>query len=436
MTLTSRLRFALFALFLLPIATTLAAGPDLAIYTGFAGGTQAAQSAAVLSGDLGKKLGRPVAFIAQAGDAQRIALKSVLAEVPGQRRLFYAGASQELDLSGLKQIATIGWHSLPALSFAVYGNKSMTDAEVAELREAISTIVTSGKLPHVSAQMRAATPQEIPVPIASSVQEKVKKHYCTAEMDALAAADVPPEQKKLLGFFRQFNDTTMGRYATAGAVSRAHLHGQTGIDYMNGEESAVSACLLKALADDTNETPLTPYAQEGYALRLLAGKGVPRDRAQAIQYLERAAYKWFYPSALMHLGEIHLADKRTPGSREKAIGYFERRMSGFVGEVLGGWSASPWETAIPIMFNHYMPSKGPQDYEQAEWLYRRLVGRDHNAPAYASYLKRIPGLKEKLRAERLAEIAADEAARAAARDQSTNKHCIYYANGFTSCKSY
>jgi len=156
MTLTSRLRLALCAFFLLPIATALAAPPDLSIYTGFAYGTQATQSAAVLSGMLGDKLKRPVAFIAHAGDAQRVALKAVLAEVPGQRRLFYAGASPELDLSGLKHITSIGWHSLLALNFDVYGNKSMTDAEVAELREAISAIVMSGKLPHVSTQTPAA----------------------------------------------------------------------------------------------------------------------------------------------------------------------------------------------------------------------------------------------------------------------------------------
>ena len=55
MTLTSRLRLALCALcafFLLPIATALAAPPDLSLYTGFAYGTQATQSAAVLSGML------------------------------------------------------------------------------------------------------------------------------------------------------------------------------------------------------------------------------------------------------------------------------------------------------------------------------------------------------------------------------------------------
>lgn len=140
------------------------AAPTTRIYIGFPYGSQPQATSAALADALTAALGRKFTQSVLAGDAQQIALKAVQEESGGDRRLLFAGQTMGLNLSGMKPIAMVGDVVHPALTFAVYGNSSIPEPEVLELRRAIDDIVKSRKLPFINYASRPNPLPGLPLP--------------------------------------------------------------------------------------------------------------------------------------------------------------------------------------------------------------------------------------------------------------------------------
>jgi len=265
---------------------------------------------------------------------------------------------------------------------------------------------------------------------AAQTQAQTIKKFCEAEIEAQDAAPLTPEQRSALSYYKTFNVNSNGRYAVGTELIRRHLDSN-----QNGtkpDDSPVSACLLKTFADGANESPTSPLAQEAYALRLLEGTGVPRDQALAIQYLERAA-RWSYASAATHLGKLYLADKANPASRAQAISWLEfAAFNSISADSVGSWSAGPVRP-IDLLFNLYTAAK---DWTAAEDLYRRARNAKYPKDKLAVQLTRIPGLKARVDAEDAAMARAAAERRREEASRQKEKVCVTYYNGFRDCRYY
>lgn len=262
----------------------------------------------------------------------------------------------------------------------------------------------------------------------SACQAHAATSYCVAEMEAQAALNLSPEQRERLEFYKTFNRND--RYYVGQTLVRAHLVKDDAASW-KPDDSPVSACLLKLLAD-ANSGAEGAYAREAYALRLLAGTGVAKDRALAISYLERSS-SLDYRSAKMQLARLYLADKNNPESREKAVQWLERAATEFGSNEVGGWSANPADS-VPLLFDIYLPSKGPKDYAAAENFYRMLAAKKYSSTVLDPYAARIPGLKAKLEAERQAALEARNDRRNSSSSGPRKKTCVRYYNGYQDCR--
>jgi hypothetical protein len=229
----------------------------------------------------------------------------------------------------------------------------------------------------------------------------LKTNYCVAEMAARAAEKLTPEQADQLDRYQGFNISMQERVEVMKELVLAHLSGaQQRLGAWKPDGSAVATCLIKAVADGNRDKDVAPYAREAYGLMLLSGQGVKQDRAQGIAYLERAA-NLGYGSAAMHLANIYLADKGSPESRSKAMTWLYKAIFGDI----EGYSESPGPAAW-MLFNLYLPKSGPKDLEAAEALYRRLMYVRTHQDVLKHVLPWIPGLAERLEAERQAAAEA------------------------------
>ena len=236
-----------------------------------------------------------------------------------------------------------------------------------------------------------------------AAQAQAMNSYCEAEIRAQEAAPLTAQERSALDYYKGFNRSMEDRYNVVTELVRRHLDDQKGGAKPDG--SPVSACLLKTMADGNKESPTAPYAQEAYALRLLAGSGVARNQELAMIYLERAA-QWRYASAAMHLAKLHLANRSNSGSKSKAIHWLEQAAFSVDDKAVGGWSAGP-EQPIDLLFDLLIADK---NYPAAETLYRRARKEQYGKSMLAFHLKRIPGLKARIEAEE-AELAQASAAR-------------------------
>jgi len=230
----------------------------------------------------------------------------------------------------------------------------------------------------------------------------LKNNYCEAEMAARAAEKLTPEQADQLDRYQGFNMSMKEREEVMLELARAHLAGeQQRLGAWKPDGSAVATCLIKAVADGNKQKEIAPFALEAYGLMLLSGQGVKQDKAQGMAYLKRAA-GWNYGSASMHLANIYLADKGNPESRSLAM---ERLHQATFNEI-DAYSANPGPAAW-MLFNMYLPKSGPKDLEAAEALYRRLRYVRNHQGVLKHVLPWIPGLAERLEAERRAAAEAE-----------------------------
>lgn len=260
--------------------------------------------------------------------------------------------------------------------------------------------------------------------------EPVSKKFCEAEMQAQDAIQLTPEQRDALSYYKTFNANTNSRSSVGSDLIHRHL--DSAQSSSKSDDSPVSACLLKAFADGSNENPTAPLAQEAYALRLLEGSGVPRNKNLAIEYLERSA-RWSYASAATHLGKLYLADTSNSGSRVKAISWLEfAAFNSINADSVGGWSAGP-DLPINILFKLYTSAK---DWTAAEDLYRRARNASYPKDRLAVQLLRIPGLKARIDAEDYAAAQADADRRLAEASRQRERVCVTYRSGFKDCRYY
>jgi TPR repeat protein len=262
--------------------------------------------------------------------------------------------------------------------------------------------------------------------LVAAAQAQAMTSYCEAEMAQQETAALTQKQRDALDYYKQFNANTNGRYAVGSELVRRHLDNNEG--GAKPDDSPVSACLLKSFADSANESPTSPYAQEAYALRLLAGSGVVRNKELAITYLERAA-NWGYPSASMHLAKLYLAEKNSPQSKQKAVYWLEHSAFNQGAKSVGGWSAGP-DRAIDILFSMHIAAK---QYEAAEALYRRARMAQYPKSMLAWHLNKIPGLKPRIEAEE-AEAERLRAQRVEDAFKRREKTCFTYYNGYKDCR--
>lgn len=252
--------------------------------------------------------------------------------------------------------------------------------------------------------------------------------FCQAEIAAQESAQLTEEQRQALSYYKTFNINENSRYAVGTDLIRRHLDSNQ--SNRKPDDSPVSACLLKLFADQAGEKPTSPLAQEAYALRLLEGSGVPRNRELAIEYLERSA-KWNYASAATHLGKLYLAENTSAG-RAKGITWLEFAVfESSKSDSIGGWSAGP-EKPINILFRTYISAK---DWTAAEDLYRRARKANFSKDQLAVQLLRIPGLKARIDEED--ERAAQAMAEVRRRENSgpKKKICVTVSlNGYQDCR--
>ncbi len=151
-----------------------------------------------------------------------------------------------------------------------------------------------------------------------------------------------------------------------------------------------SACLLRILADEDRTREVAPFAQEAYALRLLAGDGVPRDRQAAIKYLTRASESWHYGSASIRLGRLYLEGKPTKDDVESAVHFLKRAVK-LTMETPGG-SANPAD-ASEMLFDIYLDGKyRERDVPAATSLLRSLRARKRVDEGLNKAIEKYPTL--------------------------------------------
>ncbi len=260
--------------------------------------------------------------------------------------------------------------------------------------------------------------------------QALKNNYCEAEMAARAAEKLTPQQADELDRYQGFNISMEERVDIMREMVTAHLaiSGRQNMGW-KPDGTAVAACLIKAIAEGNREARIAPYALEAYGLMLMSGQGVKADKTQGMLYLKRAA-QWNYASASMHLARIHLAEKAKPESRLAAIEWLERAV--YFNEV-PGYSASPAE-APAMLFGFYLPKAGEPNYEAAESLYRRLRGDRSYAGLLTLTLPKIPGLADKLEAERQAAIEAQRRADEYSRCMKDNTNRYGGGSGNYTCR--
>lgn len=264
---------------------------------------------------------------------------------------------------------------------------------------------------------------------ASTGYSQGTQPVCEEEIRAQESAPLTADERSRLEYFKRRDRTEGGRYLEATELVRSHLDDNR--NNFSSDSSAVSACLLKAVADMSRFAEAAAHAQEAYALRLLHGSGVPRNRELAIVYLERAARRG-YQSAGVHLAKLYLAEANSPAGKAKAIQWLE--FSSFFDESksIGGWSAGD-SFPIELLFDLHIAER---NFKAAEALYRRARDHAYSKSMLAFHLKQIPGLKPRIEAEeaeaaRIAELARQQ--RALDQGQRTQT-CITYKSGYKSCR--
>ena len=256
------------------------------------------------------------------------------------------------------------------------------------------------------------------------------KPYCEAEIQQEEnRPSLSEKERKTLYWHKRFNADIRTRDQIITEIVKAHQEvgsGETQVFYP--DKSPVSACLLHALADKNRDAQIAPYAIEGYALKLLAGDGVARNKALGIEYLERAARDWNYGAAAMRLGMLYLEDKSSPTNLKTAINWLENASSN-VSKTFGRSPTHPIQ-APPLLFDIYLSGKyGIRDPAAAERLYRSLMENRYFEDLLAKTLPRIPGLKDKLQREKEAREEAEQRQREALANRKT---CRRYTKTFGS----
>lgn len=250
------------------------------------------------------------------------------------------------------------------------------------------------------------------------------KPYCETEIQhEESRTSLSEKERKTLYWYKRFNADKRTRGQIIPEIVQAHQEvrpGETHVFYP--DKSPVSACLLHALADESQLAQVAPFAMEGYALKLLSGDGIARNKALGIEYLERAARDWNYGAAAMRLGLLYLDDKSDPANLRKAINWLENASSN-VSKTFGRSPTNP-TGAPPLLFDIYLSGKyGARDPAAAERLYRSLMENRYFEDLLAKTLPRIPGLKDKLQREK--EAREDEENRWALAEIE----CARYKNG-------
>lgn len=266
------------------------------------------------------------------------------------------------------------------------------------------------------------------LPAAAQAEGMTK--VCEGVIEAQEASNLDPKTRSSLEYYKQVNLSENGRHAVS--VSLLDDYHNDRSNRRQPDESPVSACLLKWLADESRFREQAAHAQEAYALRLLAGTGVARNPELALQYLERSARRG-YQSAGMHLANWYLAQKPTAANKAKAIQWLEFTAFTEQSEVVGGWTAGP-EQPIEVLLDLHIADK---NFGAAEAVYRRARTLAYSKSMLAYHLKQIPGLKARIEAEeaeaaRLAELRRRQAAERAA--ERVPQTCITYRNGYKSCR--
>lgn len=154
-----RLLLTFGVILLLGLPAVVRAAPTTRIYVGFPYGSQPQATGAALADALSTALGRRFTLDVVAGDAQNLALRTVREESGDERRLLLAGHTMGLNLSGMKPVAMVGDLFRPALTFALYGNQTLSESEVLELRGAVDDIVKSRRLSFIN---YASRPDPLP----------------------------------------------------------------------------------------------------------------------------------------------------------------------------------------------------------------------------------------------------------------------------------
>lgn len=189
MRLTLRALLTFGILLLLGLCAVARAAPTTRIYVGFPHGSQPQSTSAALADALTATLGRRFTLDVSPGDAQRSAMNAVLQEDGGERRLLFAGQTMGLNLSGMKPIAMVGDLMRPALTFALYGNRSIPEAEVLELRRAVDDIVKSRRLPFIN---YASRPDPLPGMPLPNMFESPKRTAVSGDYDGAQRFPVLP----------------------------------------------------------------------------------------------------------------------------------------------------------------------------------------------------------------------------------------------------
>ncbi len=257
--------------------------------------------------------------------------------------------------------------------------------------------------------------------------------FCDAEVAAQERANLTLSQRERLEFYMGFNRSMLSRIDVGMSVIRGHLApaSRPNVNGYEADDSPVSACILKTLADGNTEREVAPLAQEGYALRLLTGAGVTADRTAAKEYLQQAAERWKYGSAAVRLARLHLEGSPKTQDVEKAERFAWLALES-VATTPGG-SVAP-EEAIPILFDIYLSGKfAPRDTKAATALYTSLL-RKRGLDAYLMAIgKKEPSILKAAQAELAAEALEKEFAadrRCTARKQRYDDCRIGVGSGY------
>lgn len=248
--------------------------------------------------------------------------------------------------------------------------------------------------------------------LVASAHVHAMRIFCDAEVVAQERATLSDKQRSRLEFYKGFNESIPFRIKVGYAAAYAHRDPSSRHNEIDADNSPVSACLLKTLADGNDEKEIAPFAQEGYALRLLAGAGVPHDRATAIEYLTRAAERWRYGSAAVRLARLCLEDAPAPGAVERAMRFARLALDSNRTTPAG---SVPPSDARQILFDIYLSGRyGPKNLAAAKEFYIEMAELGYDDSVMAEIGRRHPDFPKQVR-ERAGDRAAGEAAAASDR---------------------
>ena len=268
------------------------------------------------------------------------------------------------------------------------------------------------------------------LPIAASAS-------CESEYQATLLLPQSSAQKKQNETYREMYtraDLLEIQWDAKSLAVRAHyeddLH-SPGRHRFRTDDFPLSACIMRILAEDRSKF-YAPFAQEAYALKLLAGDGVPKDRKEAMKYLTRASESWHNGSATIRLGRVYLEGKPSKEDIERAVYFLNRALK--LNATTEGGSANPGD-ATEILFDIYLSGKyGNQNIIAAKELLRERRSKPRPDDGLYRATMKYPALaaleKETIEEERQAAINRQNT-----RPDSRREVCTTYSNGYKSCRS-